>query len=105
DTSNFHDCRGDVRRLAHIHSVRANARPIRSRGRLNMKKVLSAAAAMLGILLVIAGGTAATTARRPLAPRTTIPADVLTQVVKRYCQRCHNDELRRGNLSLRDFDV
>jgi len=70
-----------------------------------MKKVLSAAAAMLGILLVIAGGTAATTARRPLAPRTTIPADVLTQVVKRYCQRCHNDELRRGNLSLRDFDV
>ncbi len=29
----------------------------------------------------------------------------LNDVVKRSCQRCHNDRLRRGNLSLETFDV
>ena len=30
---------------------------------------------------------------------------VLTEVVQRYCTRCHNDRLLRGNLSLENFDV
>ena len=29
----------------------------------------------------------------------------LTEVVQTYCQRCHNDRLLTGNLSLADFDV
>ena len=29
----------------------------------------------------------------------------LTEVVQTYCQRCHNDRLLNGNLSLADFDV
>jgi uncharacterized protein DUF1592/uncharacterized protein DUF1588/uncharacterized protein DUF1585/uncharacterized protein DUF1587/uncharacterized protein DUF1595 len=34
-----------------------------------------------------------------------IPADALTGVVKQYCQVCHNDGARTGNLSLESFDV
>jgi len=29
----------------------------------------------------------------------------LNGVVKQYCQKCHNPTMRRGNLSLADFDV
>ncbi|QJR36078.1 DUF1592 domain-containing protein [Gemmatimonas groenlandica] len=32
------------------------------------------------------------------------PAE-LNAVVKQYCQKCHNPTMRRGNLSLADFDV
>ena len=32
------------------------------------------------------------------------PAE-LNAVVKQYCQKCHNPTMKRGNLSLADFDV
>ena len=34
-----------------------------------------------------------------------IAPEDLTAVVQRYCQVCHNDQLRTGNLSLQGFDV
>ena len=63
-------------------------------------KTVAGAAAVLGVLLAIAGQTVAAP-----APRPTIRADVLNDVVKRYCQRCHSDAVKRGNLSLASFDV
>ena len=53
---------------------------------------------------------ATTGAPAPLAPhlrhaRVAIPAADLNAVVKRSCQRCHSDAVRRGNLSLESFDV
>jgi hypothetical protein len=46
------------------------------------------------------------------SPATTQPvarpaaaAEPLTAVVRTYCQTCHNDRLRTGNLSLQGFDV
>jgi hypothetical protein len=93
-------------------------------------KMSTAAVAMLAILLALAGQTAATASQRyepahavplvraadslsaparPLRPghrsHAAIPPEALGQVVKKYCQRCHNDEMRRGNLSLDAFDV
>jgi hypothetical protein len=35
----------------------------------------------------------------------TLGSAALNGVVKQYCQRCHNDETRRGNFSLSQFDV
>ncbi|HEY7567513.1 MAG TPA: DUF1592 domain-containing protein, partial [Gemmatimonadaceae bacterium] len=35
----------------------------------------------------------------------TLPAASLNEVVKTYCARCHNDETKRGNLSLAAFDA
>ena len=32
-------------------------------------------------------------------------SETLNTVVQQYCVRCHNDVMRRGNLSLSDFDV
>ena len=32
-------------------------------------------------------------------------SEVLNTIVQQYCVRCHNDVMRRGNLSLSDFDV
>ena len=32
-------------------------------------------------------------------------SEALNAVVQQYCVRCHNDAMRRGNLSLSDFDV
>jgi hypothetical protein len=48
-------------------------------------------------------------ARRAGAPKSPpvarmAPAE-LNGVVKQYCQKCHNPTMRRGNLSLADFDV
>jgi hypothetical protein len=45
-------------------------------------------------------------ARRPapLPAALMAPAE-LNAVVKQYCQKCHNSTMRRGNLSLADFDV
>lgn len=34
-----------------------------------------------------------------------ISSEALTQVVRRLCAACHNDELRTGNLSLQRYDV
>ncbi|HEX9709675.1 MAG TPA: DUF1587 domain-containing protein, partial [Candidatus Thermoplasmatota archaeon] len=98
-------------------------------------KTLTASAALLGVLLLLAdrpsGGapasypTIAYTAPggsmpvhaaalpRPSLPlpgprlpsASDIPAEALTDVVRRYCQVCHNDQLLTGNLSLQHFDV
>src|SRR5687767_11142128 len=43
--------------------------------------------------------------RTARAPRETLPPAVLTEVVQRYCQTCHNAKTRNGNLSLEGFDV
>jgi hypothetical protein len=71
-------------------------------------KRLTAGAVMLAALLAVVGQTAATPAPRMTtfakAPPS-IPPDALNEVVKRYCQRCHNDAQRRGNLTLAQFDV
>ena len=42
-------------------------------------------------------------AGRPVVAETDEPA--LTDIVQRYCTRCHNDRLLRGNLTLENFDV
>src|SRR5687768_200243 len=34
-----------------------------------------------------------------------LASEELTDVVQRYCQVCHNDQLLAGNLSLQGFDV
>ena len=34
-----------------------------------------------------------------------VAPEELTEVVQRYCVRCHNERRLRGNLSLEDFDV
>jgi hypothetical protein len=45
-------------------------------------------------------------ARPPsFAVRPALPPEVLTDVVRRYCQVCHNNAARTGNLSLEGFDV
>lgn len=38
-------------------------------------------------------------------PRAGLPSTALNEVVKTYCTRCHNDEQKRGNLSLATFDA
>jgi hypothetical protein len=90
-------------------------------------KSLAAIAAASGILLLVAGTVADTRevwlqpARPRLAPvnvpplklihsprtRTSpnISPEALTEVVRRLCAACHNDQLRIGNLSLQKFDV
>ena len=62
-------------------------------------RTLTAAAFLL--MLALAGSSA--NARPPW--RATIPADALNDVIKRNCQNCHNDEQKRGNLSLERFDI
>src|SRR5262249_29582619 len=39
------------------------------------------------------------------ARRASLGAEALNDVVKRYCQRCHNETLKRGNVSLASYDV
>lgn len=49
---------------------------------------------------------AARRAGAPSTPPVSWMAPVeLNAVVKQYCQKCHNPTMRRGNLSLADFDV
>src|SRR5687767_12184523 len=38
-------------------------------------------------------------------PTASIPNEVLNDVIRRYCQVCHNSQARIGNLSLESFDV
>ena len=85
-------------------------------------RVLTAAVA--GVLLILAGpiarkaptshGTAPEPAPVPArtalhTASTAVAPDIepedLTAVVQRYCQVCHNDQLRTGNMSLEGFDV
>jgi hypothetical protein len=84
-------------------------------------RMLVASAASLAALLALASQSAGRAspppiATRSLAPttvvpgthvarRTNIPPAALTAVVKQYCQSCHNDRMRTGNLSLDGFDV
>src|SRR5688500_13761713 len=79
-----------------------------------MVKSVTAVAAALGVLLLAdlpdARGPLARAAPPALRPAPSaapvdISADVLTGVVQRYCQVCHNDQLLTGNLSLQGFDV
>src|SRR5438034_3058106 len=70
-------------------------------------KRLTAAAVTLGVLIVATSQTAPLARARVVrgAPRPAIPATALQDVVKRYCQRCHSDVQRKGNMSLQAFDV
>ncbi|MGH7342491.1 MAG: DUF1587 domain-containing protein, partial [Candidatus Rokuibacteriota bacterium] len=91
-------------------------------------KSLAALAAASGILLVVAGSMADTREVRlqPTRPARPAPVNIpplalihapvhrtspdispeaLTEVVRRLCAACHNDQLRIGNLSLQTFDV
>ena len=73
-------------------------------------KTLVAGAAVVGVLLAIAGQSAARSlprhALRTVAPaHAAISPTALNEVLKRYCQRCHSDAVRRGNMSLASFDV
>jgi hypothetical protein len=65
-------------------------------------KSIFAATAVLGLILAIpTHGVARPDDHPPVALR----SDELNAVVKQYCQGCHSDRLRRGNLSLASFDV
>ena len=65
-------------------------------------KTLSAMAAMVGILLALPERSSS----RPLPHAVPRPTAVeLNAVVKQYCQGCHNDRLKRGNMTLEGFDV
>jgi hypothetical protein len=90
-------------------------------------KRLAGVAAVLGVLLAFAGETSAwqrqlqstpqvvalnasgDVGTRPHPSYTPAPrrvsAEALNDIVKRYCQRCHSDALKRGNLTLASFDV
>ncbi|WP_309671283.1 DUF1592 domain-containing protein [Gemmatimonas sp.] len=54
----------------------------------------------------VSGRSVARRAGAPKSPPVSwmAPAE-LNAVVKQYCQKCHNPTMRRGNLSLADFDV
>lgn len=78
-------------------------------------KTLAASTAVLGLCLVTAGqptpdharsdaGTGRLHAR--VVPTDAPPdAEALTEVVQRYCVRCHNERRLTGNLTLERFDV
>ena len=72
-------------------------------------KTLALSAAALGIWLAIGshpGGTSLSPSRVATERSFDHPSNYeLTDVVQQYCVRCHNDAMRRGNLSLSDFDV
>src|SRR4249919_3969187 len=65
-------------------------------------KLFLAGGALLAVSLAIANPSAARSrppARSHLAPR------ALNDVIQQYCQDCHNDDVRSGNLSLIQFDA
>ena len=66
-----------------------------------MKTLVTTAAAIGALLFIPDPGVA-----RP-APTTSarVNAPELNAVVKQYCQGCHSDRLKRGNLTLASFDV
>ena len=85
---------------------------------------MAVAGAVLGIGLVVSDGSVGprfeSRSDAEAAPGRAVPAivdavgprddadiddSVLTDVVQRYCTRCHNGRLLRGNLTLEDFDV
>ncbi|HJU75689.1 MAG TPA: DUF1592 domain-containing protein [Gemmatimonadaceae bacterium] len=81
-------------------------------------KMLASAALTLLLPLILEGQRSEVRAHSypayPHSPRTSHPVSrtshlvsrtSLNEVVKTYCTRCHNDEQRRGNLSLATFDA
>ena len=63
-------------------------------------KLFLAGGALLAVSLAIANPSAAKPrARIHVAPR------ALNDVIKQYCQDCHNEDIRSGNLSLTQFDA
>src|SRR5688500_3115419 len=80
-------------------------------------RTLAVGAGVLGVWLIV-GSQPADPIRAPLPqvqeppavtaavlhPASLAPA-TLNEVVARYCQVCHNDQLLTGNLSLTGFDV
>src|SRR4051812_24289374 len=84
-----------------------------TRGERRMKKLTGVmAVAGLGVLLARTGQSDASPAPSGGVVRTTHPPRssaiapaALNEVMKRYCQRCHNETVKRGNLSLASFDV
>jgi hypothetical protein len=64
-------------------------------------RTLLAVTALIGIVLLVPDDAVA---RKP-APPDPPAAVAYNAVVKQYCQKCHNDSQRRGNLSLVGFDV
>jgi hypothetical protein len=65
-------------------------------------KTFLAGGALVAVMLAIANPSAArlrAPARLHVAPR------ALNDVIKQYCQDCHNEDVRSGNLSLMQFDA
>src|ERR1043165_2465770 len=84
-----------------------------TRGERRMKRLAGVVAvAGLGGLLAQTGESDASPApnsgvvrtAHPLRSSAIAPA-ALNDVMKRYCQRCHNETVKRGDLSLASFDV
>ena len=75
-----------------------------------MKAAVASGIGFLALLALAGGATETGLSRRvsastaPLQP-TTAPEDDPTLLVRRVCVTCHNDQARRGNLSLEGFDV
>jgi len=77
-------------------------------------RTFAASAALLGACLTLVSQVAELATRQepraeaaavlPAAPSLAAPAD-LSDVVERYCVRCHNERRLRGNLTLEGFDV
>ncbi len=65
-------------------------------------KTFSAMLAAAGLLLALPD---LSVARAPETVPLTVGTAELNAVVKQYCQGCHSDRLKRGNLSLAAFDV
>lgn len=65
-------------------------------------KTFSAMVAAAGLLLAF---PAPSVARIPPGTALTVGTEELNAVVKQYCQGCHSDRLKRGNLTLAAFDV
>ncbi|MEO2194898.1 MAG: DUF1592 domain-containing protein [bacterium] len=75
-----------------------------------MKAAVASGVGFLALLALAGGATEIGLSRRvsastaPLQPTTT-PEDDPNLLVRRVCVTCHNDQSRRGNLSLEGFDV
>jgi hypothetical protein len=66
-----------------------------------MKTFVTTAAALAALLVWPDSGIA----RHTPAPTLKVDRTELNAVVKQYCQGCHSDRLKRGNLTLASFDV
>src|SRR4051812_43936694 len=80
-----------------------------TRGERRMRKLAGVVAVVgLGVLLARTGQSDASPAPGRKVARSVHPPRspaALNDVMKRYCQRCHNETVKRGNLSLASFDV